>query len=116
MPDRIESGFLFNVHTHPDHTNSSGEKTYGFFSDVDITSLLGSNAYLMGLVTDEFWLACKTSSVIKQIGGVGQEMLMRITEETYESREFLADVVRREMKNWGLVFYRGTFSGRLEKI
>lgn len=116
LPKQIESGFLFNMHTHPNHFNSTGEKTYGFFSDIDINSLLGSSAYLMGLVTDEFWLVCKTDSVIKQIGEVGQEMLMRITEETFESREFLNDVVNREMKNWGLVFYRGDFSGTLHKI
>ncbi|KXK08360.1 MAG: hypothetical protein UZ20_WS6002000889 [candidate division WS6 bacterium OLB21] len=70
----------------------------------------------MGLVTSEFWLCCKTDRVISEVGTVGEEMLMRITEEAYSGNSFLNDVIRTEMKNWGLIFYRGEFNGKLIRI
>ncbi len=119
-PEKItknpEFGFLFNIHTHPQHLNYSGSPTYGFFSDTDIRSLLSAEAMLSGLVTNKFWLVGKTDQVIQKIGGVGEDMLREISEKSYEGEEYLDDVIQTQMKDWGLVFYKAEFGKMLERV
>ena len=116
VPKQIDSGFLFNMHTHPTHLNNTGGKVYTFFSPTDINSLLKINTLLTGLITDEFWLACKTDQVISKIGEVGQEMLANITRQSLDDETMLEQVLKKEIQNWGLVIYRGQFNNTLRKI
>jgi hypothetical protein len=109
-------GFLFNIHTHPQHLNYSGNPTYGFFSDTDIRSLLGAEAMLSGLVTDKFWLVGKTENIIKKIGEVGEDMLREISDKSYEGEDYLDEIIRTQMKDWGLVFYKADFGKMLERV
>lgn len=116
VPKQVDSGFLFNTHTHPTHLNNTGEKVYTFFSPTDINSLLKINSLLTGLITDEFWLACKTDQVISKIGGVGEGMLANITRQSLDDERMLEQVLRQEIQNWGLVIYRGNFNQTLRKV
>ncbi len=119
LPKEIRLGYLFNVHSHPVHkimTRSGEVETYGFFSGTDINSLLYGSAVISGLVTDEFWLVAKTDRTISQIGEVGMEMLQRVSNQAYSGDKYLEDVIRKEMVNWGLVFYRARFGQTLTRI
>jgi len=116
IPQKIETGFLFNIHTHPAHTNSLGMQGYGFFSDIDIFSLLNSKTFLIGLVTNEFWIAGKTNQVIKTIGENGKEMLNDVNQKSYENSINLDQAIKEKMKEWGLVFYRGGFGMTLKRV
>lgn len=116
IPKQIDSGFLFNMHTHPTHLNNTGEKVYTFFSPTDINSLLKINSLLTGLITDEFWLACKTDRVISKIGTVGEEMLANVTRQSLYDDKMLEQTVKKEIENWGLVIYKGDFNQTLKKI
>lgn len=123
IPKEIKLGFFFNVHTHPVHYLNAGfghttnqNKTYGFFSDTDINSLLMSRSLLTCLVTDELWIAAKTDKAIKTIGTVGIQMLQNISNKAYSGDKFLEDTIKTEMKNWGLVFYRAKFNQSLQRI
>lgn len=109
-------GFLFNVHTHPEHKNIEGKTTYSFFSDTDIRSLLGANATVSGLVTDSFWLVCKTDAAISKVGEVGEELLYAISEKAFGGEEYLDDLIKENMSRWGLVFYRGAFRRPLVRV
>ena len=119
IPKKIELGFLFNMHSHPVHyleQNGQRLKTYSFFSDVDINSLLRSNYLITALVTDELWLACKTDKVISSVGEVGSSMLQRISNRAYNGDKYLEDVITKEMKDWGLVFYRAKFNYPFRRV
>ncbi|MCA9380078.1 hypothetical protein KC675_02760 [Candidatus Dojkabacteria bacterium] len=116
LPKQVDSGFLFNMHTHPTHLNNTGSKVYTFFSPTDINSLLKINTLLTGLITDEFWIACKTDQIISKIGEVGEEMLSNITRQSVDDETLLETVLKKEIQNWGLVIYRGDFNRTLKKI
>ncbi|MDA9865583.1 hypothetical protein N9C96_02795, partial [bacterium] len=116
LPQKTDIGFLFNIHTHPEHVNYNNQVTYSFFSDTDIRSLIGSSAIVTGLVTDSFWLVAKTDNVISQIGEVGHELLYQISEKAFSGEDYLDEIIRENMSRWGLVFYRGDFKNRLVRI
>lgn len=113
---QTEIGFLFNVHSHPKHINFEGKPTYSFFSDTDIRTLLGSQAMVSGLVTDEFWLVGKTDQVISQIGEIGENLLREISERAFAGEEYLDEIINENMARWGLVFYRAEFGKMLERV
>jgi hypothetical protein len=122
----LKLGYFFNLHTHPVYYLNAGIsdgsglqdqiKTYGFFSDTDINSLLMSNNLLTCLITDELWIAAKTDKVIQTIGTVGIEMLQNISHKAYSGDKYLEDTIKSEMKNWGLVFYRAKFGQSLQRV
>ncbi len=119
LPKKIDLGFLFNVHSHPAHYLDQGGqriKTYSFFSATDINSLIHSSSILSGLVTDEFWLVCKTDKTISRIGEVGMEMLQRISNKAYSGDKYLEDIISKEMKDWGLIFYKARFNSILKRV
>lgn len=43
-------------HTHPYYQDELGNKYYGFFSSFDLQTLISSNIYFIGLVTDKIYL------------------------------------------------------------
>lgn len=112
----INAGILFNLHTHPLHIGINGQPTYSFFSVQDFLSFINSKNTLMGLVTDKFWLVGKTDKTIKKIGEVGIEMLQRVSHQAFADSSQIDAVVVKEMKNWGMVFYRGDFNRSLERL
>jgi|GEM_PF-3555621 len=117
IPSKINAGFLFNAHSHPVHfLPDKKTKTYGFFSAMDINSLISSGVMVSGLVTDEFWLVAKTDKVVSQIGEVGVEMLQNVSDQAYAGDKYLEDVIKNQMKDWGLVFYRTQFGHRLHRV
>lgn len=107
---------VFNIHSHPTYINQEGQKTYSFFSPVDINTLIHTNQVMMGVVTDMFWLVCKTDKTIKTIGQNGVDMLYKISNTAFSGEKFLDNVIKQEMKDWGLVFYKAEFSKPLQKI
>jgi hypothetical protein len=112
----LKGGVLFNLHTHPQHIDFRGNPTYSFFSVQDFLSFIGSTKTLMGLVTDKFWLVGKTDKTIKTVGEVGIEMLNRVSHQAFVDSSQMDLVVQKEMKNWGMVFYRGEFNRSLERL
>lgn len=117
--DRLKDqhiGFLTHMHTHPHDTSSSGAKFYSFFSDADLNSLLSSNMFMTGLVIDRLWLCCKTDRAVGSVGQVGLESLYKINDKLFLEENALDDLVRKEMQNWGLVFYSGQFDRALNKL
>jgi hypothetical protein len=109
-------GFLFNIHSHPEHINALGQVTYSFFSDTDIRTLLGSDVIVAGLITDSFWLVAKTDKTIGTVGEVGEELLYQISEQAFAGESYLDDIIRQNMSRWGLVFYRADFRKPLIRI
>lgn len=116
LPRETELGFLFNVHSHPEHINSRGERTYSFFSDTDVRSLLASEAMVTGLVTDSFWLVCKSDKAISKVGEVGEEMLREISDKAFAGEAYLDEIIRQNMQRWGLVFYHADFRQSLVRV
>ena len=57
----MEVQYLFNIHTHPKHTQENGKLHYNFFSAQDIKSLISSNAIMTGLVTDKLLLLVRSN-------------------------------------------------------
>ena len=100
----------------PKRDNVNLSRTYGFYSDTDIRSLLASSAILSGLVTDEFWLVGKTDKVISQLGENGIRTLIEMSHKVYSGDQFLEDMIRTQMAGWGLVFYRGKFNGTVRRV
>lgn len=92
------------------------QKTYGFFSDTDINTFIHSSALLTGLVTNEFWLACKTDQSISQIGENGVQMLHEISKHTYSGEQYIESLIKEQMRDWGIVFYKADIGASLRKI
>jgi hypothetical protein len=67
VPKEIEIEYLFNMHTHPQHKNSSGVGYYNFFSAQDIKSFINSNTVITGLVTDKLWLLFRTNKTASNL-------------------------------------------------
>lgn len=116
LPNQTDVGFLFNIHTHPEHLNAAGQITYSFFSDTDMRTLISSSAMLTGVVTDKLWLACKTDRVISKVGEVGEELLREVSERAFAGDDYLDQVIRENMARWGLVFYKGRFREPLRRV
>lgn len=116
LDNNIQAGYLFNIHTHPEHINQHGQQTYSFFSDTDIRTLLASDSLVSGLVTNVFWLVVKNDNAISQIGEVGQELLYAISEKAFAGEQYLDEVIRTNMARWGLIFYRGELRKPLIRI
>lgn len=91
-------------------------KTYGFFSDTDLNTFLNSKVLITGLVTDQFWLACKTDKIISQIGPNGINMLNGISKLTYSGEQYIEGLIREQMRDWGMVFYRAKIGSSLKRI
>ncbi|MFQ5493111.1 MAG: hypothetical protein ACE5DX_03070 [Candidatus Dojkabacteria bacterium] len=111
----FDFGFLFNVHTHPRHRTLTGD-VYVFYSATDINSLLASNMFMSGLITDRFYLACKTDSVVSSIGEVGMNMLNEMTASSYIGADELEKKIKTEMDSWGIVFYSGELGRMLQRV
>ncbi|MBD3280655.1 hypothetical protein GF389_03980 [Candidatus Dojkabacteria bacterium] len=100
----------------PRRENPNLTRTYSFFSDVDIASLLSSGAILSGLVTKEFWLVGKTDKAVAKLGPAEISVLMELSRKSYAGDKFLDNAIKSQMANLGLVFYRGRFHSTLERI
>ena len=154
IPENIQTGFLFNVHSHPVHylNKTTGKlvekdykadfeakgllakvkmlfkgfederandpnlaKTFSFYSDTDINSLLQTQMMISGLVTDEFWLACKTDRVINPLSEESVDVLQNISNKAYSGEDYLQDVVS-SLAPLGLVFYKARFGGEMRLV
>lgn len=119
-PDKLtgdlQIGYLFNIHSHPEHVNAAKQVTYSFFSDTDIRTLLASDAVVSGLVTDKFWLVVKTDQAISKVGEVGEDLLRQISEKAFAGESYLDEVIQQNMSRWGLVFYRADFKRGLIRV
>ncbi len=113
---QLQAGYLFNVHTHPEHINQAQQQTYSFFSDTDLRTLLASDGLVSGLVTNKFWLVGKTDGAIAKIGEVGEELLYKISEQAFAGEDYLDEVIQANMARWGLVFYRAELRRHLIKV
>ena len=60
VPKTLDVQYLFNIHTHPIHTNEKKESYYNFFSAQDIKSLISSKAIMTGLITDKLWILIRS--------------------------------------------------------
>ena len=116
VPPKQIVKYMFNVHSHPKFKDLKGNENYSFFSVVDMQGFIASNMLVTGLVTDKFWLACKTERTVTKIGTVGQEMVYFVTEGAYEGQKDIETLVLKEMKNWGIVFYSGELDGQLSRV
>lgn len=61
-PKKVEVKYLFNLHTHPAHTDVNGEIYFNLFSNQDLKSLASSGVVITGLVADKLWLLVRTSN------------------------------------------------------
>lgn len=116
VPSKQVIKYLMNVHSHPKFKDLSGKDNYSFFSVTDIENFINSTLPVVGLVTDRLWLACKTEKTIKKVGTVGEEMVYFVTEGAYKGSDNIEELVLKEMKNWGIVFYCADFKEKLTRI
>lgn len=116
VPPKQVIKYLLNIHTHPKFTNLSGEPSYSFFSVVDVDGFIKAAYPVIGVITSKLWLACKTDKTVKKVGTVGEEMVYFVTEGMYKGGGNMEELVLREMKNWGLVFYSGELNGNLYRV
>ena len=98
-PKEIEVEYLFNMHTHPHHMDSSGGGYYNFFSAQDIKSLISSNAPITGLVTDRLWLLFRTNVTPSNVDSLTDE-----------------NVSIEKLKELNVGLYSGEFYKRVKKI
>ena len=97
-PKKIEIVPLFNVHTHPRHTDSNGHSYYSFFSAQDIKSLVGNRPILSGMIGDKLWLIIKTDATPQSVNITDQQI----------NPEFLEKELR-------IALYSGEFKGKLTR-
>ncbi|MBP9758979.1 hypothetical protein KBD45_04750 [Candidatus Dojkabacteria bacterium] len=116
VPPKQIVKYMINIHSHPKFKDLKGNENYSFFSVVDMEGFIKSNLLLTGLITDKFWLACKTDRTVTKVGTVGEEMIYFITEGAYEGQKDVEELVLKEMKNWGIVFYSGEIGGTLSRV
>lgn len=102
---------LFNIHSHPKNI-VNGKECFSFFSSTDLNCLLSSTSLCMGLVTDQFFLACKSSSSPPYLSSEQQQVLDQINLEFYNKGELQIQMLER----LNAVFYKAEFSKRLERI
>ena len=93
VPKEVKVTYLFNMHTHPYHQTSHG-KEYYFFSDVDINTLLRSNAILTVLITDRVYVLFRTNSVKK-------------------TKVLQSECSKDNLSSEGFVLYEGEFKKKL---
>lgn len=115
-PDEKETGFLFNMHSHPIHLNLEGERVYTFFSPADIRTLLNSKSTIIGLVTDKLWLACKTSASLVEVSTKEEQQLADLTVISMSDESLLSEKLKEQLTNWGIVIYRAEFDQDLERV
>jgi hypothetical protein len=98
-PKKIEIEYLFNMHTHPQHKNDSGEGYYNFFSFQDIKSFIQSNVVVTGLITDKLWILIRSSKTPNDVN-------------------FLADtdVTLEKLDELNIGVYSGEFYKKLERL
>lgn len=111
-----ETGFLFNIHSHPIHLNYEGERVYTFFSPTDIRTLLNSKYLLTGLITDELWIACKTDQSISEIGDREEQLLTDLTVTSMQDESKLSSQLKEKLSEWGVVIYRADFDQDLIRV
>jgi hypothetical protein len=116
VPAKQVIKYLLNIHTHPKFTDLAGKDSYSFFSVVDVEGFIGAAYPVIGVITSKLWLACKTDKSVKKIGSVGEEMVYFVTEGMYKGKGNMEELVLKEMKNWGLVFYSGELNGNLYRV
>ncbi|MBD3363277.1 hypothetical protein GF362_06160 [Candidatus Dojkabacteria bacterium] len=107
---------VLNIHTHPEQEISNGSKVYSFFSPTDLNTFLYSNSVMFGLITEIFWLVGKTDKTISRIGPNGIKTLERINQSVHKDKSYLESVIIDEMKDWGLVFYKGRLNSTLKRV
>jgi hypothetical protein len=99
VPQKIEIEHLFNMHTHPQHRQSSGVEYYSFFSAQDIKSFIKSNVVVTGLITNKFWLLFRTN-------------------KTPQNIDFLKDqdITIEKLKELNIAIYKGEFYKKLVRV
>ena len=101
IPKKVDIKYLFNMHTHPPHTDPTTGKTYySFFSLQDIKSLISSQAIVSGMIGDKIWLLVRTS----RTPSIAHEC---------DEHKFNSQVL---FEQYGLVTYTGDFKQKLRKI
>lgn len=100
VPSQIEVKYLFNMHTHPPHTNQEGRVYYSFFSLQDLKSLLASGAVITGMIGDKLWLLIRTN-------------LSPSALNNFEEYEINVDSLNNRL-NIGV--YCGEFNGKLRRL
>ncbi len=111
IKDKLVLSHLFNVHTHPVHSES-----YSFFSGIDIRSFLSLNSMVMGLLTDRLWLVCKTDRSLRTLGENGESQIHYISHQIFSGRSDIDKLIQENLSNWGVVFYEGKMNQSLVKI
>ena len=92
IPKTLVVQFLFNIHTHPKHTNEKGEIYYNFFSAQDIKSWISSNAIMTGLITDKFWVLIRSDQTSTDVENlVDSQMSPQFVEENLHIGVYRAD-------------------------
>lgn len=111
IPEQIKIVQLFNVHSHPAHTEAEQEK-YSFFSGTDINSLARSQSFCSGLVTDELLLACQHDSSPTILTDQEKIVLNKINQHYFHSKTIPDKIVASS----NFVFYRARFKKKLNRL
>jgi hypothetical protein len=99
VPKEIEIEYLFNIHTHPQHRNSSGIGYYNFFSAQDIRSFINSNTVVTGLVTDKLWLLFRTNKTANNVDFLNDK-----------------DITIEKLQELEIGVYSGEFNKKLNRV
>ena len=104
VPKKVSVEYLFNMHTHPSHTDMYGNKIYSFFSLQDINTLLSSKAIVTGLVTDKLWLLVRTSDTPSTTGNITdshitQQYLQNNLSLVVYQAEFNKDAIKQSVED-----------------
>jgi hypothetical protein len=86
VPKSLAVQYLFNIHTHPKHTDTQGKVYYNFFSAQDIKSLISSKAIVTGVVTDKLWLLMRTDKTPSNVEGLTDS---QVTPDYLENELFI---------------------------
>ncbi len=111
IPSKSQIISLFHIHSHPVRERN-GKEYYNFFSQVDMNSLISSSSLCMGLVTDEFLLACKSQEMPSSFSNEQKNMISKLNSR-YSKKENLNTY---DLDRLGAVFYIGQFRKKLMRI
>ncbi|MDQ6985035.1 MAG: hypothetical protein Q9M91_00310 [Candidatus Dojkabacteria bacterium] len=114
LGSEIRFGKAATFHTHPKFYHDENTYQYGFFSHADISSLLYGNSSVLGLIAgNNLWLACKTNDSRM----IPNELLSEASrQEVISGVESMKNFVSSNLNEYGIIFFFGSFGGKLKRV
>ena len=125
LPKDIKIKYLCNFHTHPKYRANEIEQLrltgkqdlYSFFSSTDVNSLIKSNSFCIGLITDRVWILCKTIDSPDILSSDQEMRLHKITTDKLTNPAVpVIDLAKDILEELHLKLYTARFNEPLDLL